>query len=389
MKANPGGNLDPDSVYGRDALIEMLWDRLEVQSILLNAERRIGKTQVLRKMQAQPRKGWRPVFRDLERIHSAQEFAEFVYDEVQQFLGKGTRAKNFIQKLLEDNETDYVKLKGRTWKKLLISAIEDLMQSKISERLVFFWDEVPYMLGNILTSQDDGPRVAAEVLDTIRSFRVEQPQFRVILTGSIGIHHILGLLAAAGIPTSAKNDMFPMTVTPLAPPDAERLAADLLTGEGISTQNLSESAATIAEEVDYFPYYIHHVVAGLRLEQLSATEDNIKDFVARQLVDANDPWQLAHYRDRLKTYYPEGDDADNVANILDVLVQMEDPADSMSVDQILDAARGFGATLNNRNDLLRLLRLMDADHYLSRETDGSYKFRFPLIRRWWKLDRGL
>ena len=389
MKANPGGNLEPQSVYGRDALIEMLWDRLESQSILLNAERRIGKTQVLRKMQAQPRNGWRPVFRDLERIHSAQEFAEFVYDEVQQFLGKAARAKNFMQKFLEESETDYVNLKGRTWKKLLTSAVEDLMHAKMPERLVFFWDEVPYMLGNILRSQDDGPQVAAEVLDTIRSFRVEQQQFRVILTGSIGIHHILGLLSAAGIPTSAKNDMFPVTVTPLAPADAERLAADLLTGEGILTPNLSESAATIAEEVDYFPYYIHHVVAGLRLEQLSATEVNIKDFVARQLVDATDPWQLAHYRDRLKTYYHEGDDANNVAIILDVLAQTEHPAASMSVDQILNASQSIAATLKNRNDLLRLLRLMDADHYLSRETDGTYKFRFPLIRRWWKLDRGL
>lgn len=389
MKANPGGNLDPDSVYGRDALIEMLWDRLESQSILLNAERRIGKTQVLRKMQAEPRNGWRPVFRDLERIHSAQEFAELVYDEVQQFLGKATRSKNFIQKLLEDNETDYVKLKGRTWKKLLTSAVEDLMQTKMAERLVFFWDEVPYMLSNILRSQDDGPKVAAEVLDTIRSFRVEHRQFRVILTGSIGIHHILGLLSTAGIPTSAKNDIFPVTVTPLSPPDAKELAADLLTGEGISSPNLSESATTIAEEVDYFPYYIHHVVAGLRLEQLSATVDNIKNFVARQLVEASDPWNLAHYRDRLNTYYPDSNDANNVTIILDVLAKTKDLADSLSVDQILDTARGDKTTLKNRDDLLRLLRLMDADHYLSREIDGTYKFRFPLIRRWWKLDRGL
>lgn len=72
-----------------------------------------------------------------------------------------------------------------------------------------------------------------------------------------------------------------------------------------------------------------------------------------------------------------------------MLAKTEDPADSMSVDQILDAPRSGEATIKNRNDLLRLLRLMDADHYLSRETDGTYKFRFPLIRRWWKLDRGL
>ncbi|MEQ9408177.1 MAG: hypothetical protein RIK87_10650 [Fuerstiella sp.] len=183
--------------------------------------------------------------------------------------------------------------------------------------------------------------------------------------------------------------MYPVTVTPLAPPDAERLAADLLTGENITCDDLTGAAATIAEEVDYFPFYVHHVVAGLRVEQLSAAESNVRDFVARQLVDASDPWQLAHYRSRLSGYYPDSDDARNAAIILDVLALTDDPADSLSVDETFEQARGRGAIVNDRDDLLRLLRLMDADHYLSRDTDGGYRFRFPLIRRWWKLDRGL
>ncbi|MCA9138589.1 MAG: hypothetical protein KDB00_17580 [Planctomycetales bacterium] len=388
MKANPGGNLDPDKVYGRDALIEMLWERLETQSILINAERRIGKTQILRKMLLEPKAGWNPVFRDLEKVHSVQEFAELVYDDVQKFLGTGTKAKNFIRRLLEENETDYVNLKGRTWKNLLASAIHDLMSSSVtSERLVFFWDEVPYMLESI--RKRDSPQLAAEVLDTIRSLRVENEKFRVIFTGSIGLHHVLGKLSSAGIPTSAKNDMYHVTVTPLAPTDAEKLAADLLCGETIKCENLSDAAATITHEVDYFPFYIHHVVAGLRIEQLTATDDNIVEFVARQLVDASDPWQLAHYRTRLVTYYPDGDDAEVVSIIMDVLALADSSADPMSVDEILDQVRGRDAKVKDRNDLLRLLRMLDADHYLSRETDGRYRFRFPLIRRWWKLDRGL
>ncbi len=387
MKANPGGNLDPQQIYGRDALIELLWDRLERQSVVINAERRIGKTQVLLKMVAQRRKGWKPMFRDLEQVHTAQEFAELVYNDIQQFLGTTKKATNFIKKFFEDNETDYVNLKGRTWKTLLKSAVEDLMETELEERLVFFWDEVPYMLESI--RKNDGPELAAEVLDTIRSLRVEQAKFRVVFTGSIGLHHVLGKLSLAGIPTSAKNDMYHVTVTPLAPADAEKLATDLLQGEAIKCDDLSAAASTIAEEVDYFPFYIHHVVAGLKIEQLSASEENIKDFVARQLVDASDPWQLAHYRTRLSTYYPDNDDADNVATILDVLALTGDAADSLSVDEILEAANNRGATAKHRNDLLHLLRMMDADHYLSRETDGRYRFRFALIRRWWKLDRGL
>ena len=177
------------------------------------------------------------------------------------------------------------------------------MQATLDYRLAFFWDEVPYMLESI--RKYDGPQLAAEVLDTIRSLRMEQVKFRVIFTGSIGLHHVLGRLSAAGIPTSAKNDMYHVTVTPLAPGDAEKLAADLVQGEGISCDDPAGAASTIAEEVDYFPFYIHHVVAGLRIEQLRATQENIKDYVARQLVEASDPWQLAHYRTRLATYYPD------------------------------------------------------------------------------------
>lgn len=387
MKANPGGNLAPEHVFGRDKLIELLWDRLETQSIVINAERRIGKTQILRKMLKEPRQGWKPIFRDLEKVHSAQEFAELVYDDIQQFLGTSEKAKNFVRKFFEENETDHVNLRARTWKKLLTTAVESLMKTETSEQLVFFWDEVPYMLESIRNS--DGPQVAAEVLDIVRSLRVEQDKFRVIFTGSIGLHHVLGKLTAAGIPTSAKNDMYPVTVTPLAPADAEALAIDLLKGEKITTDNLNAAAATIAEEVDYFPFYIHHVVAGLRIQGLSASETNIKEFVAGQLVDASDPWQLAHYRTRLATYYPNNNDAKLVARILNVLTLTTDPAESLSVDQIMETVSDSGATVANRDELLRLLRLMDADHYLARDNDGKYRFRFPLIRRWWKVDQGL
>lgn len=87
--------------------------------------------------------------------------------------------------------------------------------------------------------------------------------------------------------------------------------------------------------------------------------------------------------------YPDGDDAKNVERILDVLALTTKPADPISVDDILARLSTRSSSVKDRDDLLRLLRLMDADHYLSRDTEGGYRFRFPLIRRWWRLDRGL
>lgn len=385
MKANPGGKLAPEDVRGRDHLIDQIWARLDTQSVLVNAERRIGKTQILNKMEAESRPHWKPIYKDLEKIRTAEEFATQVYNDVQRFLGATTRAINFVRRFFEKAETDYVDIKERRWKELLSAAINDLMQSKQHPRLVFFWDEVPYMLENILSTE--GPDRAAEVLDILRSLRNEHQDFRVVLTGSIGLHHILNKLTAAGIPTSATNDLYSVTVTPLSPTDANELAADLLTGENIPCDDVAESASVIAQEVDYFPYYIHHVIAGLKVEQLTATNDSIKGFIGKRLVDATDPWALAHYRTRLSTYYPDNDDAVNVAIVLDVMALP--PADALTVDVIFERATTRGATLDDRNDLLQLLRVMDADHYLSRDNEGRYRFRFPMIRRWWKIDRGL
>jgi hypothetical protein len=387
MKANPGGNLNPEGVYGRDQLIAMLWERLEAQSVVITAERRIGKTQVLLKMRAEPKPGWKPIYRNVEKIHTALEFAELVYDDVQEFLGTLDRAKGFVRRFFEENETDHVNIKTRTWKKLLTSAVEDLMATSRDHRLVFFWDEFPWMVESI--RRNEGSRQAVEILDTIRSLRSEQNEFRVIFTGSIGLHHVLEKLSADGYPTPGKNDMYHVTVPPLHLPDAERLALDLLAGENIACSNPTAAARRIAVEVDSFPFYIHHIVAGLKEEQLVASDDTIKDFVSRQLVKEADPWQLAHYRTRLSSYYPENDDAKSVALVLDVLALTNGPAASLSVDEILEQVPNRGSTIPERDELLRLLRLMVADHYLTRDSNGGFRFRFPLIRRWWKKDRGL
>jgi hypothetical protein len=87
MKANPGGVIDPRNVYGRDGLIAELWQRLDQLCVLMNAERRIGKTSVLRKMASDGAPGWCPILLDLEKFHSAEEFAVGVYEQVQGYLG--------------------------------------------------------------------------------------------------------------------------------------------------------------------------------------------------------------------------------------------------------------------------------------------------------------
>ena len=88
MKTNPGGQIDPKSVIGRERLIQLLWETVDLQSLVITAERRIGKTTVMKKMEREPIAGWLPVYQDLESCHSAMEFAMAVYRKIHEFLIK-------------------------------------------------------------------------------------------------------------------------------------------------------------------------------------------------------------------------------------------------------------------------------------------------------------
>lgn len=387
MKANPGGIIAPEDVFGRDKLIEIIWEQLDQLCVSINAERRIGKTSIVKKMVANPPTKWFPVYQDLERIHSAEDFAREVYDVIQKFLKTWKRAANAAERIYEDHEFGNLSKKTKKpWKKLLVSSIGDLVleQKDTGKSLVMFWDEVPYMIDNIRKA--DGEQVAAEVLDTLRSLRQQHPALRMVFTGSIGLHHVLANINAANIATAPTNDMIAVEVTPLATADAASLARQLIEGENIESSDVNEAADTIAFEADCFPFYIHHIVNGLKMDGKAAEPDNIRSLVARYLVDANDPWQLAHFRTRITIYYANEEDSEFVRLILDALAISEQAIDT---NELLHQISVQDARFDDRNNLLRVLRLMERDHYLRRTPEGEYEFRFPLIRRWWKLDRGL
>jgi hypothetical protein len=79
--------VDAGDAVGRDQLVELLWDTIEKQSVIIAAERRIGKTTVLGLIESKPREGWTPVYQDLEKCKTALEFAMTVYRVVFVFLG--------------------------------------------------------------------------------------------------------------------------------------------------------------------------------------------------------------------------------------------------------------------------------------------------------------
>lgn len=389
MKANPGGQIDTKLVIGRERLIQLLWETVELQSLVITAERRIGKTTVMKKMEREPIAGWLPVYQDLESCHTAAEFGMAVYREVHRFLGgKGKfarRSKELFSTLGGTEIGGIFKMPEKArppWKEILTRSIEDLIHENESDtKLLFLWDELPFMLMNIRESE--GEQTAMQVLDHLRWLRQTHSGLRMVITGSIGLHHVISSLKEKSYANSPVNDMAPIDVPPLSKEYAARLASLLIAGESLNSPDEAAAASAIAHEADCFAFYVHHIVRGLKVQGLDATPANVKKIVATHLVDPNDPWQLIHYRERISTYYPSDQKA--VSLILDHLA-VEPSAGAVS--DLLAMLKG-ASSFDDRERLVHLLSLMERDHYLKREEDGRYEFRFPLIRRWWKLNRGL
>lgn len=386
-KANPGGTIAPEAVIGRDELIEFLWDTLDQQGINKVAERRIGKTSVARKMVKCPRAGWHAVFQDLEKCHSADQFAKEVYKEVEAFLNKRQKSLRRCKELFSligGTEFKGVKIpefSPGVWKDVLESSIADLVENwePGEERLVFFWDEMPYMLSNIRNRE--GEDTAQEVLDVLRSLRQKYDALRIVITGSIGIHHVLKTLNKTS--ATSLNDLLQVEVLPLTQPYAEALVKGLILGESLECDDEQLVTEVMAQECDCFPFYIHHVAKALKMRGKPVTVASVKDVISTHLTDDKDPWELRHYRTRLHDYY--GDQETVVLNILDIVATSPK---LVSINEILASLKQT-SDFDDREQLLELLRLVTQDHYLSRNKEGHYQFRFSLVQRWWKLHRGL
>jgi hypothetical protein len=389
MKPNPGGQLATENIVGRDDLIADMWGILEGRSIYMNDLRRVGKTMILDKMVAEPPAAWLPVKRDLGGCHTAAEFATQAYRDSKDVLGRKKRALRRMNELLGALKgveiAGVVKLPNGTpapWKEVLTRTFSDLdeQMAESNQHFVFLWDEVPFLLDNV--SKREGPAVAMEILDTLRSLSQDYSRVRLVLTGSVGLHHVLTSLRAKGYVNSPLNHMERIAPGPLAPDDASELALNLLRGSNLECPEPKVCARALAEAVGHVAFYIHKLVSRLprKGEIDTALIDTTLD---KEIAHPDNDWDLLHYRTRLPLYY--GKDEALVLHILDAVAAASEPLALNTIRKALSAQTAFDDT----ERLRKLLKLLQQDHYLERNTEGYYAFRFPLIRRWWRFDRSL
>ncbi len=385
MQVRLSGNPNPEEVIGRDAVITELWKHLRQGSLVITAERRMGKTSVIQKMNAQQPDKFIGDYQDLEKISSPDDLVRHIYNKICEVLSTQQRFRQVLQNLLKDWGGEKFLAFGLpqpkiSWQQNLQIIIKDLSaQLEPEEVWVFFWDELPLAIENI--RRVHGASEAMSVLDNLRAIRQTHRNIRMVYTGSIGLHHVIGKLRDAGYSNAPINDMYQLNLSPLTDDAALDLAQQLLIGENIATTSLIEVSTEIVSAVNGIPFYIHHVIDRLKGKNRLVESTDVMLIISESLEQVN-VWDLGDYEDRIQKYYLEG----NYNLALQALDTLAFTDRSISFGDLLNLVKVKISSVD-KESFRKLLKLLEQDHYIAREVGGGYYFRFQLIKKYWQIQR--
>jgi len=390
MVVNPGGQLALEDIVGREDEVRKYWKILGTRGLILGAERRLGKTHIVRKMHETGQEGFATFYQDLEAVHGLTELVRALYRAVNHQLTLSARAK---KKAIEFWSTLLPKKLGAlempdaraNWKGLLVEAIGDVLSAvEPTDKVVFIWDEFPLMLYNLNKSEGAGSVI--QLMDLLRSLRQQHGvRLRFLFTGSIGLHLALRALRVAGHANDSTNDMQEETVPPMNEAESLELAARLLCGLDYPPTDVSQLTKALYAQVGGYPYYIHHVVNHLGELGRQVNEQDIIA-AADSLVHADhDPAHLSYFHARIPLYYGQ-DEARLALLVLDAVASQRE---AVSMEPLINLARHQMPEVREEQirDICLLLR---RDHYLTLETYEGKKllgFRWKILQRWWKGNR--
>ncbi len=400
MRSAPGGELTPDETVGRERLAMAFWESLDLTSLRIENERRLGKTAVMKLMVARSPEKTYCVFMDVSGVSTPVDFVNEVLKDLQNAIPEHRKSlRSWFTNTIRAVSGLEVKLPGvglripdaaeKHWRRLFKDTIEKVLEL-IDGRIVFFWDEMPWMLENIL--HKEGSSSLLELLGTLRDMRLTyENRLRMVFVGSIGFHHVLDELTKLEKATSPLNDVPLEIVPPLEEDDTLELVHRLAAGEGVVTRDIKALGREIHKQTGGVAFFMHYIVRKLAsFEQ--ATIETVSTVVNQFLREPDDPWHMRHYRERLSRYDKPHQEWQKAA--LAVLNLTADNEDPVPFAELLNAVSEDTISTRgplNKVDLLRLLELLMQDHYLEELPDAprTYRFKFPLIKRWWQFDQGL
>ncbi|MGH9278063.1 MAG: tetratricopeptide repeat protein [Acidimicrobiales bacterium] len=358
MIATVGGPVDPADHIGHESELEAVLASTQSVGGLLTGDRRMGKTSLLRKVEGLLSD--HAVLRISAETDDVDLFGRRFLEILRGHRAFADELSNW--RLSVDVGYRGVRLKRQSPER---SGDEELVDDHFvwaatraaPAKLIVIIDEITVLATAIERQRPGG---ATEFLRNLRRPRQELPNVVNLLSGSVGLHHVVRDPAPI-------NDLRKVRIGPLEPTDAVFLARCLLLGEDVETTDELAVADAMAEQTDGIPYFLHHLAAEAHRRGGRLTPDGVRTLRDDALRDPDDPWNVRHYRERLAGYY--GDDRDLAERTLDAYAQASGSLDVDELSSMLSAVE-----LDRRPDrpaLVKLVESLEADHYLTRRASGD------------------
>lgn len=352
-----------DFFFGREFEIDTCWDALaRGESLLVLGPRRIGKTELCRKLVAKATKdGWRAALVDISGAASEDAAIEDIESATHTFLQAAAAIARKVK--LTDTGIGNVEVVQTPWTQRGLTRFQSLGNGEAPALLVL--DEVPVFVQRLLRADNERGECW---LHAFRAWRQLAPSLRIIVAGSIG----LNTLAERHRLTTTINDLKPFRLDPFQPAQALELIDAMCRSRNIRIEP-SARDHLLAVVGWHVPYYFEQLLdsaqQAIRSRHIAAAAD-INAGLERLL--ANNGSFLCHWRDRLDEHGKV-----EAGHMRAMLGKLAVSADGLPRSR-----------LGSRKDRLidHHLQLLADEGYIALEdaSTPNYRFRSSLVRLWWQ-----
>lgn len=384
--------------YGRDALVEVVWQKLRTGNVLLSAPRRFGKTSVMYRLIDDPRFDFRIVHADLEHMI---EPAELVSQLAVQ-LATDTRLSRIANRLSYFPKTLWMRFK-ETFSEVDLLRVKMKLRNKLRPHwqesgeelfkriaefqgtIVFILDEFPMMIDRMARSSVHREE-AKTLLRWLRALR-QSPKtnnVRFLIGGSIGIGHVLNDLGEI----SAINDFEQVRLEPFPPKIAANLLSELESAHGIT---LSQPSKRKMLEVigTYVPYFIQVIFSEVAKAHAQngqpVTPRRVEEIYRDKVLGVDCKTYFDHYYGRLRDYYDPHEEKAIKRMLRELAV-----VGCLTRDACYQIYRQNLVDRSDVEEFNRLMTNLENDFYVRFDaTAMRYEFASKLLRDWWLRHYGL
>jgi hypothetical protein len=392
--ANVAGNpVEGESFFDREREIALLWSRLETDSILLLAPRRVGKTSLMYRLRdTATERRFLAVYVSVADARTEFEFVQRLYEGV----GQHRRLKRVLQRVGKGSFGRWVrrvtKLQFLGWALELDGAgreqwagLGDALAREIARdlgpprKLLLLVDEMPLFVLTLLREDPSATRARA-FLNWFRQLRLEpevNPRVRWLIAGSIGLDTVTRRARLS----DTINDLFLFSdLGAFSDETADRFLVALATAYGLLLPR--DVRTHILRRLGWpTPHQLQLVFAELRAQVLDHAPTTASvDVAFERLLSPSGRGYLDWWRQRLHEQLgPPG--ADQSMALLDAAASDPNGASLIVLQTIL--AQQIHEARECTDQLQYLLDVLQSDGYLVRDGERM-RFRSALLAEFWR-----